>query len=404
MVSATPCKVYQVYQHGNSRRESFRFSPRGPEDEGRYSFSNLTPYTHPPETNESLPWSELVTLDLSDFNNSGGRERLAAQLSHAVHHVGFFYVKNFGLSQEQIDRQFTLARGFFNLPLEEKQKFSVDYEKADYNGYQWTGYRANEGNFEKKVGDNIEMYNIPKFIPALEGRYSHPPLIETHLDEIEVFSKHLHNHIVVPLMVLFAIILELLDKNLLADEHAYDNLSPDHLRYMKYSKRTAEQHAGEPMQVKGHTDLGSVTLLLCQSVAGSQFLNDETQSWSYVRAQPGTITVNLADTLSFLTGGFLKSSIHRVTAPPKDQLAYERTGVLYFTRPSNDTILKSRVDSSPVLQREKELGKLKEGFSKPVTTADFVKPKQLNPNLYEGKRAKDGGLGITPGFKDQTYK
>jgi hypothetical protein len=58
-------------------------------DLSRYDFGKLEPYVHPPETKEDLPWSELVTLDLEDYGRPGGKERLAKQLEHAVHHVGF---------------------------------------------------------------------------------------------------------------------------------------------------------------------------------------------------------------------------------------------------------------------------------------------------------------------------
>ena len=50
---------------------------------------------HLPDTKADLPWPELVTPDLEDYHRPGGKDRLAAQLSHAVHHVGFFYVKNY---------------------------------------------------------------------------------------------------------------------------------------------------------------------------------------------------------------------------------------------------------------------------------------------------------------------
>ncbi len=54
----------------------------------QYKIENLKPYVHPPETQADLPWSELVTLDLEDYDRPGGKERLAKQLEHAVHHVG----------------------------------------------------------------------------------------------------------------------------------------------------------------------------------------------------------------------------------------------------------------------------------------------------------------------------
>jgi isopenicillin N synthase-like dioxygenase len=39
---------------------------------------------------------------------------------------GFFYVKNFGISQERVDEQFAIGKNFYDLPLEEKQKYTVE--------------------------------------------------------------------------------------------------------------------------------------------------------------------------------------------------------------------------------------------------------------------------------------
>lgn len=37
----------------------------------------------------SVDWADLVTLDLSQFDVPGGKQRLAEQLDNAVHKVGF---------------------------------------------------------------------------------------------------------------------------------------------------------------------------------------------------------------------------------------------------------------------------------------------------------------------------
>lgn len=91
----------------------------------------------------AVDWAELVTLDLSDFDAPGGKQRLADQLTYAAQHVGFFYVKNFGISQEEVDRQFALGREFYDLPLEEKLKYHnlEDLHRGDYNGYRPAGLR-----------------------------------------------------------------------------------------------------------------------------------------------------------------------------------------------------------------------------------------------------------------------
>lgn len=69
--------------------ETTQAQTRPAKDYSQYDFKNLEPYVHPPDTKQNLPWSELVTLDLEDYNRPGGKERLAKQLEHAVHHVGF---------------------------------------------------------------------------------------------------------------------------------------------------------------------------------------------------------------------------------------------------------------------------------------------------------------------------
>jgi len=208
------------------------------QDYSQYDFKHLTPYVHPPETTEKLDWAELVTLDLEDYNHPGGKERLAKQLEYAVHHVGFFYVKNFGISQEQIDQQFTLAKQFFALPIEEKAKHEIDYANADYNGWRRSGPNA-----KNDVQDPIEIFNISKFTKDFEGKYTQPDLIKAHLPEIEVFSKALHSNVVLPLLRLFAIVLQLPDEDYLVKQHVYEKKSEDHFRYMLYRKRTPEEHA-----------------------------------------------------------------------------------------------------------------------------------------------------------------
>jgi isopenicillin N synthase-like dioxygenase len=364
-----------------------------------YDYSQLEPYVHPPETKEDLPWSELVTLDLSDFDRPGGKERLAKQLEHAVHHVGFFYVKNYGLTQEQVDRQFTLAKNFFALPVDEKAKFEVDYANADYNGWRRSGLHSSG-----PVKDNIEMYNFAKFTKDFEGKYQHPDLIKAHLPEVEEFSKALHSNVVLPLLRLFAIVLQLPDEDYLVRQHTYEKRSEDHFRYMLYQKRTPEEHEASGYgQTGGHTDLGTLTLLFRQPIAGLQILGEDGK-WTWVSAQPGTITVNLADTISHITGGYLKSSVHRVVAPPKDQWAYDRTGLLYFARPHSDTILVP-IEDSPVL---KAAG-VKSRFTEPVSMGDWVKAKQtlqLNPQISAKKYAEsgDGTVEVIAGFRDRRYQ
>ena len=80
---------------------------------------------------------------------------------------------------------------------------------------------------------------------------------------------------------------------------------------MKYGKFTPEENARLGLWGRGHTDLGSFTLLFRQPVAALQIRNPITGEWKWVKPQDGTLTVNACDALSFLTGGYVRSTIHR---------------------------------------------------------------------------------------------
>jgi isopenicillin N synthase-like dioxygenase len=307
--------------------------------------NTLPVYKQVEETKHQLDWADLVTLDLSKFDQPGGKEALAKQLSDALQNIGFFYIVNFGLTQEQVDNQFAIGKSVFDLPTEEKIKYRADLENGGYNGYKPVGLR------EIKAGifDNTEIYNIPKFIPIYDR--PHPEIINNHRQEIESFARHIHNNIIQKLLVLFAIVLEL-PEDYFSASHRYDDAPSDcHLRYMKYHARDAATNEKlDNVWVKGHTDFGSLTLLFRQPVAALQVRDPHGDgSWKWVRPHKGSITVNVADALQFLTNGFLKSSIHRVVAPPPDQAGIDRLGVLYFARPEDS--LKLHPVDSPLLKR-----------------------------------------------------
>lgn len=94
-------------------------------------------------TNElPVEWADLVTLDLSKFDQPGGKEALAKQLFKALQTIGFFYIVNFGLSQEEVDQQFSIGKELFQLSTEEKLKYRADLENGGYNGYKPLGLRV----------------------------------------------------------------------------------------------------------------------------------------------------------------------------------------------------------------------------------------------------------------------
>ncbi|RDL29936.1 putative 2og-fe oxygenase protein [Venustampulla echinocandica] len=366
----------------------------------------LSPYKQIPETKEDLDWAELTTLHLDDLDQPGGKDKLAKQLEYAIHNVGFFYVKNFGISQEEVNRQFALGREFYDLPLEEKLKYHnlKELEGGNFNGYRPSGLRT-----IGTIKDNIEVYNIPKF----DGYHprTHPKVVEDHIQEIEKFSRDVHEKVVVRLLRVFATLLELPDQDQLVKDHAYNEKGEDHLRYMHYKARTPEENEGVgKLYGAGHTDLGTITLLFRQPVAGLQILNSEDQ-WKWVKPQDATITVNICDALSALTAGYFKSSIHRVHAPPSDQAHIDRLGLLYFARPNNHVIL-NPIANSPLLHRLDLKSNNFTDLGKTITMEEWVlaRQRQQQRRIAPTEVSKEGkyiyhekDLEVLPGLATKIY-
>ena len=96
--------------------------------------------------------------------------------------------------------------------------------------------------------------------------------------------------------------------------------------------------------------------------------------------------MNIADSLSFLTNGYLKSSIHRVVAPPPDQANLDRLSVLYFVRSEDDLELKTI--PSPLLQR---LGLDKQPEGPVLTAGEWVKDRVAKNVNKAGDSTKENG-------------
>lgn len=85
---------------------------------------------------------------------------------------------------------------------------------------------------------------------------------------------------------------------------------------MRYSPYTEEERGRLAQQLYGggHTDSCAITLLFRQPVAALQIKDPQSGQWKWVKPMENALTVNAGDVLSILTGGYLKSTIHRVGA------------------------------------------------------------------------------------------
>lgn len=89
-----------------------------------------------------------------------------------------------------------------------------------------------------------------------------------------------------------------------------------------------------------HTDIGTLTLLFADQW-GLQVYSPERDGWAFVEPRPRRhATVNVGDSLRFLSGGRLYSCVHRVV-PVKGELATQdedRYSIGYFLRAADEMV------------------------------------------------------------------
>ncbi|KAF4333090.1 gibberellin 20-oxidase [Fusarium beomiforme] len=350
------------------------------------AISEMPQYSYVPETKEDLDWADLANIDLSKYGTAEGNAELAQTLIEATRTKGFFYVTKFDIPQSAIGRQFALGNAFYNLPIEEKLKPG--------------GRRILSGGVKEK----IEVWNMA----TDNGQITQPvpKLLKDHIDEITSFAKDLHEKVLDPLYHLTALALQIPEDHLV-NLHKWGTHNESHLRYMRYGKFSPEEieKLEDGLWSRGHTDLGSYTLLFRQPVAGLQIKDHKTGDWKWAKPLDGSLTVNACDALSFLTGGYVQSTIHRVSVPPKDQRNVDRLGLLYFSRAENDLVLNT-IDS-PLLKREGFTQNEFEREGHPVPTmGEFTTLKQTwQQSLKRGITYDElEGQQILPGFHGRSFK
>ncbi|KAK1517846.1 2OG-Fe(II)oxygenase superfamily protein [Colletotrichum costaricense] len=361
---------------------------------------SLPKWQRPAKTKHELPWADIAVIDISKFDQPGGKKQLAEELRQAVHETGFFSLINTGFTPEEVQRQYDIGQGFFNLDAEDKARpgNTCDFSKGNYFGYRSAHDKKMQGT---DVLNNVESVNIAKFIPKYKDEPFHP-FFEPFRQEIEDFSRRSLD-LASKVFTLFSIILEL-PEDYFSTRHAYASPSEDHLRYMGYHPRPlADDLKVGNTWSRAHTDFGSLTLLWSQDVAGLQIKTSSSSNpngageWRYVPPVDGGIVCNVGDTLDFWSAGYLKSTTHRVVRPPEDQAHLFRQGLFYFVRPGDDVDIKPA--PSPLLKRLGLIGENAEEAA-PVRGLQYVRERVKDyhdHNDYadmKGKKFRVGNLEI----------
>lgn len=331
---------------------------------------NIRPFKHVDPPSEQIDYADLEAIDLSKFKwgdseeAKQSRRALAKQLDYSVRTHGFYYLINHGIDQGVISRLDSISQSIFEIPDEEKAQhlagsLSSDQDTKSVGAERGPGFKPRKyWNMANGVKDNIEFYNFTQIQHENEmWEQNHPQIVKDYLNEIGNYYQYLHFVVLKQLTILCDIILELpegtwYEKYFRVNQGDINGSGGGFGRLMMYYGHDAEENKKtENTWLRGHSDSTGFTFILSQPMVSLQILDYNTREWRYVKHRPGALVVNIGDAVEFMTGGYFKSTIHRVVNPPKSQENHVRHSIIYFCKPSWTTVIDPDEINSPLLHR-----------------------------------------------------
>jgi isopenicillin N synthase-like dioxygenase len=252
----------------------------------------------------------LPVIDVSPLVSAGGdRRRVADAIRDACRRAGFFYIVGHGVDWALQDRLEALSRQFFAEPLEKKLAI-----RMELGGLAWRGYFPVRGELTSGRPDlkeglyfGAELADDHPRVAAgtpLHGRNLFPDVPgfrETVLEYMNAMTGLGH-----ALMEGFGLSLDL-EASYFRDRYTADPL----ILFRIFNYPAAAPQTGEPEWGVGeHTDYGLLTILKQDDAGGLQVKGPS--GWIDAPPIPDSFVCNIGDMLDRMTGGFYRSTPHRV--------------------------------------------------------------------------------------------
>ncbi|KAJ6550045.1 thymine dioxygenase [Mycena capillaripes] len=296
--------------------------------------------------------SGIAIIDFAPFLDGSNKQEVANAMLESFKNIGFVYLLNHGIPQDRVAQMFEMSKTFFAQPMEVKQLAPHPPSGTHHRGYSAPGkekviqhvynpdaiaaHRAQAADvkesFECGREDDTLMPNI--WLP--DGVL--PGFKEACLDFFWLCHE-IELNILRELALGFG-----LDEEYFLKCHTV----PDNqLRLLHYpSVPTAALKNESLARIGQHSDFGSITLLLQDDVGGLE-VEDPRVPGSFRPAPPvpGALVVNAGDFMMRWSNDTIRSTIHRVRAPPgitsvhPEEMTPERYSIPYFCCADFDTVV-----------------------------------------------------------------
>lgn len=279
-----------------------------------------------------MEMNNIPSVDLADFlsDDPQRKQKFVNEIGKAYEEIGFVALKNHFLSENLVEELYKEIKLFFDLSLETKKKYEIE-GLAGQRGYISFGKEHAKG---KKEGDLKEFWHFGQE-PSKDAN-----LTEEYPENIKVEELKDFNHIGMEAFRMLEktgiFVLRALALYIGVDEHYFDHWASNGnsiLRPIHYPPIREEPKGAE--RAGAHGDINLITLLMGASTGGLQVKRKDGK-WIDAIPAEDELVINVGDMLERHTNNKLRSTIHRVVNPPKEQWKQPRYSIPFFMHPRSE--------------------------------------------------------------------
>ncbi|XP_004509357.1 naringenin,2-oxoglutarate 3-dioxygenase-like [Cicer arietinum] len=262
--------------------------------------------------------NDIPVISLAGIDDEGGRRtEICNNIVEACENWGIFQIVDHGVDRELISEMTRFAKGFFDLPPEEKLRF-------DMSGGKKGGFIVSSHLQGEAVKDWRELVTYFSY-PIRNRDYSRwPDKPEGWKEVTEQYSEKL--------MGLACKLLEVLSEAMGLEKEALTKACVDMDQKVVINFYPKCPQPDLTLGLKRHTDPGTITLLLQDQVGGLQATKDNGKTWITVQPIEGAFVVNLGDHGHYLSNGRFKNADHQAVVNSN----YSRLSIATFQNPAPD--------------------------------------------------------------------